>query len=269
MNKAIIIVDSIYHGNTKKIAQSIGNELNCKVISLNQACNHDIAEYSIVGFGSGIYFGKHSLNLLSFIDTIQSNIQNAFILTTHGRPYLGKYNNTIKESLIKKGSTIIGEFSVRSYDNTGPWTIIGGGNIGKPNEHDCSRARKFIRKKLRDFIPKDPYLKANKKTIIENNPNTYILDINEQKIMLTGDKVTINQTICAGNKCLKCVKVCPLTVFSNKEGNVTPTRELDCIQCDLCKNNCPKKAINIHGNWKDAIKIAFRHKNRGDEIIEK
>jgi hypothetical protein len=45
----------------------------------------------------------------------------------------------IKKLLAKKGKKIVGESSVREDDETGPWVIIGEGNVGKPNESDLKK----------------------------------------------------------------------------------------------------------------------------------
>jgi hypothetical protein len=41
---------------------------------------------------------------------------------------LGNYHAPLKDALCRKNKKIIGEFSVRAYDETGPWVIIGGGH---------------------------------------------------------------------------------------------------------------------------------------------
>jgi ferredoxin len=78
--------------------------------------------------------------------------------------------------------------------------------------------------------------------------------------MLTGDFVTVNHTTCIG--CGKCVKICPLEVIVIIDSKAVPVIELDCTLCRLCVSNCPERAINLHYNWIDAIKVAIRHGKR-------
>lgn len=65
MRTAILYV-SIHHGNTEKIARVLDAEL----LNVGKANEEAIKNNDLIGFGSGIYFGKHHMSLLKFIDAL-------------------------------------------------------------------------------------------------------------------------------------------------------------------------------------------------------
>ncbi len=257
----VIVYESIYNGNTEKLARSMAHTLGCSFIKPQQALDMDLSQFKTIGFGSGIYFGSHHPALFEVIKTLNQTDQDVFIFSSRGAPVLGKYHDPIKKRLFEKGKKIAGEFSVRGYDETGPWVIIGGGNVGKPDETDLKKADKFLRKCLPQYCMPDFYEQIKTKMPVKDGfVNTYTLSINETPVILKGDIVTINQSACRG--CEKCVKVCPLGVIKIIDRTAIPESELDCTLCRLCEINCIERAIRIHYTWPDAIKVAIRHGKR-------
>lgn len=257
----IIVYESIYNGNTEKIARTMAQTLGCQLIKPQDALNTDLSKYKTIGFGSGIYFGCHHTSILEVTKRLDYSAQDVFIFSSRGAPVLGKYHIPLKKLLVEKGKRIAGEFSVRGYDETGPWVIIGGGNVGKPDENDLKRAVKFLKKSLPQLCMPDYYLKLTKKfPVKEGFVNMYTHFTNDAVVSLTGDFVTINQNACKG--CGRCVKVCPLEVIKLIDNKAVPVNELDCTICSLCLTNCRERAISLHYTWMDAIKVAVRHGNR-------
>lgn len=257
-NEVIIIYESIYNGNTKKIARTMAQKLGCRFVRAQKALKEDLSRYKVIGLGSGIYFGTHHPALFEVVEKLGENRQNVFIFSSRGAPVLGKYHSGLKKALLQKGKNIVGEFSVRGYDETGPWVIIGGGNVGKPNETDLKKAEKFIQKAMPEYCMPDYYRKiGNVLPVIEGKVNTYILNVNSSPLELKGDFVTINQGACTG--CGKCATVCPMEVIKIENSKAIPVRELDCTLCRLCIQNCSERAIYLHYSWRDAIKVAKRH----------
>lgn len=257
----IVVYESIYNGNTEKLAKTMAQTLGCNCIKPEEAHQTDLSRFKAIGFGSGIYFGSHHTAIMEVVKSLDQSEQEVFIFSSRGAPVLGKYHQPIKEQLTLKRKKIMGEFSVRGYDETGPYVIIGGGNVGKPNESDMKKAAGFIKKTFPQYCQPDYYKQIPiKMPVIDGAVNTYKLSINETTIVLKGDFVTINQTACIG--CGTCAKVCPLNVIDLNENKAIPTKELDCTLCRLCEINCGERAINLHYNWRDAIKVAKRHSKR-------
>lgn len=262
MNKdCIIVYESIYNGNTEKLAKVMAHTLGCRFIKAQAALAMDLSRYNTIGFGSGVYFGSHHPDIFEVVKKLDSSQQEVFIFSSRGAPVLGKYHNPLKNLLNEKGKIVVGEFSVRGYDETGPWVIIGGGNVGKPNESDLKKASKFVRNCFPKYCMPDYYKQViTKLPVKEGFVNTYRLNSNETPIVLKGDFVTINQSVCLG--CGKCIKVCPLRVIELVDQKAVPLAELDCTLCRLCETACAERAISLHYTWVDSIKVAIRHGKR-------
>ncbi|MCU0458404.1 MAG: 4Fe-4S binding protein [Bacteroidales bacterium] len=260
-NDCIVVYESIYNRNTEKLACIMARTLGCEFIRAQEALKTDLSQYKAVGFGSGIYFGSHHPAIFEVVKNLDKTEQHIFIFSSRGAPVLGNYHDPIKKLLLEKGKKIAGEFSVRGYDETGPWVIIGGGNVGKPDEKDIKKAAKFLRNCLPQYCMPDFYEQIKTKNKVKDGfVNTYSLSINETQVILKGDIVTINQSVCKG--CGKCVNICPLSVIESVKNKAVPFKELDCTLCRLCEINCRERAINLHYNWLDAIKVAVRHGKR-------
>jgi len=262
MNKdCIIVYESIYNGNTEKLARSMAQTLGCHFIKPQEALETDLSRYKAIGFGSGIYFGRHHPAIIEVVKKLDKSDQEIFIFSSRGAPVLGKYHEPIKKLLVEKRKKIAGEFSVRGYDETGPWVIIGGGNVGKPDENDLKKAARFLKNCLPQYCITDYYEQIKKRLPVkEGFVNTYELRVNDTMVVLNGDFVTINQTACMG--CGKCVTVCPMGVIDIIDKKATPRYELDCTLCRLCEINCRERAIRLHYSWIDAIKVAVRHSKK-------
>lgn len=260
-DNCIIVFESIYNGNTAKIARAMAQTLACKCIKSEEALRTDLSQYKTIGFGSGIYFGFHHTAILEVVKKLDRSEQDVFIFSSRGAPVLGKYHQPIKELLNEKRKKIVGEFSVRGYDETGPWVIIGGGNLGKPDERDLKKAVKFLNKVLPHYCMPDYYEQVKTKLPVKMGcTNEYTLSVTDSYVILKGDLVTINQSTCLG--CGKCAKFCPLGVIELIEDKAVPVKELDCTLCRLCEINCRERAISLHYTWLDAIKVAKRHAKR-------
>lgn len=262
MNTRILIIcDSTYHGNTLKLATAMANQLNCRLANLDEAEGLPLNNFEAIGWGSGIFFGRHSARLRALANSLENMSQDAFIFSSHGSPVLGKYHQELEAILTSKGRRIIGNFSVKGYDCTGPFTIVGGGNKGRPNEKDQRRAAQFVNNLFPQFQRKDLYsLVAKPRPLTENKPNVYKVKNGSAEVTLVGDLVTVETDRCSG--CGSCIKRCPLFVFELVDAKSTPMRELDCVQCSLCQSFCPQRAISLHGKWTDAIRVAKRHAHR-------
>lgn len=232
-HEAIIICQSLYRGNTQRLAKAMAYTIGCRVVSAEDALKMDLSTYKVVGLGSGIYFTAHHPKLVEVAETLRAD-QRAFVFSTRGAPMVGSYHRAIKDALKARGVAVIGEFSTKGFDCTGPFILVGGGNKGRPNEKDEQKAMRFVQRILPQYSVDD--------TATEQ-----------------GHFVSINANCVA---CGTCVSVCPLDVFSFEGEQVKPTGELDCIHCGMCQRACPERAIAVRHGFKDAIGIAKRHAER-------
>jgi flavodoxin len=132
-----------------KIADSMASALNAQVIDLEEAKDYSIAENDLVGFGSGIYFGKHVASLLEHVDKLPKSDKKAFIFSTRGRNILfqNSYHKFLRKKLMEKGYNVIGQFSSRGFsDYHKIFKIVDGVNKGHPNSEELDAAKAFALK---------------------------------------------------------------------------------------------------------------------------
>lgn len=141
--KTLIIYYSKHHKNTQLVAETLADTIGADVLEYNLVDPDNIPKYQLLGFGSGIYFGKPGSELVDFIKDLK-NMENkkAFVFTTSGRGKI-KFNDSLKELLVEKGFEIVGEFSCKGFDTYGLTKIIGGINKGRPDEDDLKKAKIF------------------------------------------------------------------------------------------------------------------------------
>ena len=143
--KTLIVYTSVHHQNTENVAKVMAEALEADLISVANAKPEMPANYDLVGFGSGIYFGKHHKTLLKFVEMLPPVTQKqAFLFSTCGD---GKINHhaALKEKLVNKGFAVVDEFCCRGWDTVGPLKLFGGINKGRPDENDRAAARAFAR----------------------------------------------------------------------------------------------------------------------------
>lgn len=141
--RSLVIVASVHHGNTRKVALKLAEVLGCAVKEPEEVSQEEILSCDLVGFGSGIYFGKFHRRLVSFVENLPPcEGKRAFVFSTSG---LGKreYNRSLEELLKKRGFTVLGSFACRGFDTFGPLRLVGGINRGRPDERDLEDAARF------------------------------------------------------------------------------------------------------------------------------
>ena len=143
--KTLIVYASVHHKNTEKVAKVMAEVLGADLVPIGQAQPETLTAYDLIGFGSGIYYGKVHTTLLQFAEALLPvSGKHAFIFTTSGD---GKVERqvAIKELLEKRGFSIVGNFSCKAWNTWGPLKLTGGINKGRPNEKDLEEARIFAR----------------------------------------------------------------------------------------------------------------------------
>ena len=147
--KALMIHISVHHGNTERVAVTMAKILDADLVQGNQVDTNMLERYDLIGFGSGIYFGKHHESLLDFVDKL-SVVKNrkAFIFSTSGLrkiPFVHDFDKPLRKKLQRKGFDITGEFSCRGLDTYRATKLVGGINKGRPDANDLKQAEDFAR----------------------------------------------------------------------------------------------------------------------------
>jgi flavodoxin len=143
--KTLIICFSYHHNNTAKVASVFAKTLDAEVKAPSEVDPQRLCDYDLVGFGSGISFGKHYKVLLDFADKLPNVTgKKAFIFSTSGQT--GKtegFHRLLREKLQSKGFAVAGEFNCAGFDTYGFLKIGGGIKKGHPNEDDLKQAETF------------------------------------------------------------------------------------------------------------------------------
>ena len=139
--KAAIIYHSSHHGNTKKVAQAIAQGRDVTLIDASAVKSADLTGYELIGFASGIYFGKFHESVLEFAKNNFPEGKKVFFLSTYGG---NSSTKAIEEAIRDKAPEIVGQFGCKGYDTFGPFKLVGGIARGRPNETDLENARRFF-----------------------------------------------------------------------------------------------------------------------------
>ncbi|MFX1538787.1 MAG: flavodoxin family protein [Promethearchaeota archaeon] len=156
-----MVIKSIHHKNTEKIAKVFAEVLDAQIKMPEQINPEELQEYSLIGFGSGIYGSKHHKVLLDLADKLpQVTNKKAFIFSTHGAPFsfiekfgedmaeevaekMAKDHLLLREKLQSKGYIIVDEFSCPGFNTNKFLKLFGGLNKGRPNVEDLKHAKQF------------------------------------------------------------------------------------------------------------------------------
>ncbi len=145
--KSLLILVSYHHKNTEKIAQVFAKVLDAQIKTPDQADPEEFEEYTLIGFGSGIYGGKHHEDLLSLADRLPPvTNRKAFIFSTSAiinQAKVTKDHSLLREKLQSKGYQIVDEFSCKGFNTNSFLKLFGGMNKGRPNAEDLKNAEKF------------------------------------------------------------------------------------------------------------------------------
>jgi flavodoxin len=144
--KTAIVCVSTHHGNTRRVAQAMAEVLGAGVLTVDDAATLDGRAYDLIGFGSGIYFGRHHASLRKLVRETQSPPSRAFVFSTAGIASLGPiWHKSLIRRLRRRGCEIVGQFCCPGWDTVGPLRLFGGIHTSRPNEKDLRRAVAFAR----------------------------------------------------------------------------------------------------------------------------
>ena len=145
--KSLLVVISIHHNSTRKIADSIAKVLDAQIKKPNEVNPKKLQEYDLVGFGSGIYDYTTHKALLNLAEKLPKvNNKKAFIFSTAGlsnKKKAAKDHSKLREKLESKGYIIINEFQCKGFNTNSFLKYFGGMNKGRPNSGDLKDAEEF------------------------------------------------------------------------------------------------------------------------------
>ncbi|MHA1351152.1 MAG: flavodoxin family protein [Promethearchaeota archaeon] len=145
--KSLLVLYSYHHNNTEKIAKVFAKVLDAQIKTPQQISLEELQDYSLIGFGSGIYGEKHHKLVLDLADTLpQVTNRKAFIFSTsamQGKAKVAQDHLLLREKLQSKGYMIVDEFSCKGFNTNSFMKYFGGMNKGRPNAEDLKHAEEF------------------------------------------------------------------------------------------------------------------------------
>ncbi|MCR4925985.1 MAG: flavodoxin [Clostridiales bacterium] len=139
--KSMIVYASHHHGNTEKLVKGLAEKYDIDLIDAEKATEINYDEYDIIGFASGVDFGKFYAPVTDFAEKLPAE-KNIYAIYTCGQDN-AKYGGQIQEISQKSNCKFLGKYGCKGYDTYGPWKIIGGINKVHPNQDDIDKACAF------------------------------------------------------------------------------------------------------------------------------
>ncbi|WP_051938932.1 flavodoxin family protein [Phaeacidiphilus oryzae] len=147
--KAVIVCVSESHGNTRRVAQAMGEVLDAPVVDPAELDPAALAGYDLVGFGSGIFQMNFHRRLRDFVDALphapEGRSTRAFLLATSGlpEPRPVRYVRRLTRRVEAKGLPVLDAFTCRGFDTWAPFKPFGGLHKDRPHAGDLAAAQAF------------------------------------------------------------------------------------------------------------------------------
>ena len=143
MVKTAIVYASTHHNNTYKLVKAIREKYNVDLIDATAVDNMDLSEYELIGFASGIDFGRFYDSVEQFLENNLPPNKKVFFIYTCAKTS-PRFTQSIKEKADKKDAILLGEYGCKGFNTYGPWKLVGGMNKNHPDTSEIKRAVQFF-----------------------------------------------------------------------------------------------------------------------------
>ena len=146
--KILIVYRSYHRMNTQRVARAMTEATGATLMEVDEVRAEDLAGYDLVGFGSGIYGGRHHADLVALAGRMPvAEGRPVFVFSTAAGAS-DAHHRVLKEALGAKGCLIAGEFQCR-----GEFRLLRVIPVsrGHPDEQDLANARAFARRLAREI----------------------------------------------------------------------------------------------------------------------
>jgi len=140
--KVAIVYASTHHGNTRRLVEAIAEHHEIFRIDAAVQQKADLSEYDMIGFASGIDFGKFYDSVECFLRENLPEKKKVFFLYTCAKTS-DRFTKTVREEALQKGAVLMGEYGCRGYNTYGPWKLVGGMNRNHPTQEELDAAVSF------------------------------------------------------------------------------------------------------------------------------
>ncbi|MGN0729970.1 flavodoxin domain-containing protein [Treponema sp.] len=139
--KTLIVYASHHHGNTKKLVDAISQKFQIDAVDAEQTSAVNLENYDLIGFASGIDFGKFYEPVVNIAKTLPAG-KKVFAMFTCGKINSNTAND-IKKIAIERKCTFEGKYGCKGYDTYGPFKLLGGLNKNHPDDDEIKNAVLF------------------------------------------------------------------------------------------------------------------------------
>jgi flavodoxin len=141
--KTLIIYQSIHQSNTEKIAQKMAEVLGADLKKPNEVKTEDLANYDLIGFGSGIYSAHFHASILKLIESLPDmNSKKAFAFYT-STLVVKKFASNTEARLASKNFSVLGTYGCQGKSTWHPFGLTINILKAHPNEKDLALAVSF------------------------------------------------------------------------------------------------------------------------------
>ena len=109
MYKAAIIYASTHHGSTRKLVEAIADKYEVVQIDATNCQQADLSGYDLIGFASGIDFGRFYDSVEQFLKKNLPENKRIFFLYTCAK-VSNRFTDSIKAAATQKGAVVLGEY---------------------------------------------------------------------------------------------------------------------------------------------------------------
>ncbi|WP_264081232.1 flavodoxin family protein [Streptomyces spectabilis] len=142
----MIVCVSVSHGNTKKVADVMGQALEAPVVAPEDVDAAELATCDLVGFGSGVYSMALHPRLRELAASLpEGERRSAFVFATSGFPEapFRPFTRPLVRLLEQRNFDVVDTFSCRAWDTMALFRPVGGIRKGRPDAADLEAARVF------------------------------------------------------------------------------------------------------------------------------
>ena len=142
--KVAIAYYSQHHGNTKKLLDAIADRQEVTLVDVTKKQEYDLRSFDLIGFASGVYYGKLAKQVVSFAQINLPDGKDIFTIYTFGGN--GKdVDSELMQVADKRHCKKVGSYHCYGFDTYGPFKLVGGIKKGHPTQAETDSAVKFYK----------------------------------------------------------------------------------------------------------------------------